>query len=129
MGEMTPAEAAEYVLALKDCTPFLKQRAACDQAAEALAQLPAARAELAVLRHTTDLHRELTREQDQTIQQLRDRLTGAENEIEANEEVIGILGDDLQQLRDENRILKGFATDHGHDQCAALDQAAPEQTP
>jgi inorganic triphosphatase YgiF len=109
MGEMTPAEAAEYVLALKDCTPFLKQRAACDQAAEALAQLPAARAEVAVLRHITDLHRDLTREQDQAlrvaqaqIDQLREAISDAIPHVPYRVE---------QDLR------------------AALDQAAPEQHP
>jgi hypothetical protein len=109
MGEMTPAEAAEYVLALKDCTPFLKQRAACDQAAEALAQLPAARAELAVLRHTTDLHRELTREQDQTIQRLRAFELAVREAAKCNYDSFGM-----------TQIDKAIA---------ALDQAAPEQHP
>lgn len=44
------AEAVEYVRAMKDCTPFIKQQQACDQAADALEQLQAAQAENQQLR-------------------------------------------------------------------------------
>jgi hypothetical protein len=37
---MPASEAADYVRALKDRTPFIKQRQACDQAADALERVP-----------------------------------------------------------------------------------------
>jgi hypothetical protein len=73
----------------------------------------AIQAEAAALRHLHALEHDLTREQDQTITALRDRLAAAENEIAANEEVIGILGDDLQQLRNQHDDLQRRHTELG----------------